>query len=238
MRTKRKTKLLHSGIVVVIAVGLKAFYSTASVNDLRWVLAPTTFLVELVTGERFFFESYAGYMNTDRSFLIADSCSGMNFLIAAFLMIAMILIWRSDLPSWPTFLFSFPFAYAATIAANTVRITVAIKLHRMEEPMIWVNPERLHRLQGIFIYFGFLLLIFLLLDRTRHYDARRNPLRYLMPLSIYWVITLGVPILNGAFNSGIDIREHLIFVFVTPIVILAPLFLIELVRRMRTNLFL
>lgn len=238
MKRVDTTRLVQTAVALGVAGGLKTFYSTSSVNDLKGILAPTTFLVELVTGERFYFESYAGYMNTDRSFLIADSCSGMNFLIAAFLMIAMILIWRSDLPAWATIPLSFIFAYAVTIAANTVRIAVAIKQQRMEEPMIWVNPEQLHRLQGIFIYFGFLLLIFLLLDRTRSYDTRRNPLRYLIPLSIYWVITLGVPILNGAFNSGIDIREHLVFVVVTPLLILTPLFVVELVRRMRTNMVL
>lgn len=232
------TKLGQSGVAIAVAAGLKAFYSTASVNDLKWILAPTTFLVELVTGERFYFESHAGYMNTDRSFLIADSCSGMNFLIAAFLMIAIMLIWRADLGVWVSAPLSLAAAYAATIVANTVRIAVALKQHRMEEPMIWVNPEQLHRLQGIFIYFGFLLLIFLLIDRTEHYEERRNRLRYLVPVSIYWVITLGVPILNGAFNSGTDIREHLVFVVVTPLVILTPLFVIELLRQIRPNMML
>jgi exosortase K len=228
-------KLIQSAAAILLAVGLKAFYSTASVNDLRWILAPTTFLVEIVTGERFHFESYEGYMNSDFSFLIADSCSGVNFLITAFLMISLLLIWNSEFErtSWTSIPFAMFAAYAATLAANTVRISLAVKLHRMEAPSIWVNPEQLHRFQGIFIYFGFLMLIFVLFDRVRRQDSRKSLLRYLAPLAIYWVITLGVPMVNRAYARGIDLREHFVFVLLTPILVLTPLLLIEGFRRSR-----
>ena len=229
-------KLLQSCVAILLAVGLKAFYSAASVNDLRWILAPTTFLVEIVTGERFHFESYEGYMNSDFSFLIADSCSGMNFLIAALLMISLLLIWHreSDSTSWRSIPFALIVAYVFTLAANTVRISIALKLHRMEAPSIWLNPEQLHRFQGIFIYFGFLALIFILFDRIRHQESRKSLLRYSIPLLIYWIVTLGVPLLNGAYNAGIvDLREHFLFVLAMPVLIIMPLIVFETFRRMR-----
>jgi exosortase/archaeosortase family protein len=174
-------------------------------------------------------------MNADYSFLIADSCSGVNFLIAAFLMTALMLIWDrgNERQSWTSLPFSLAVAYITTIAANTVRISLAIKLHRMEAPSVWVNPEQLHRFQGIFIYFGFLVLLFVLIDRVQRQDSRKSLLRYLIPLSIYWLITLGVPLINDAYNRGIDLREHFLFVAVTPLVILMPLLMIEAVRRCR-----
>ncbi|HQU93523.1 MAG TPA: hypothetical protein PLK77_14555, partial [Pyrinomonadaceae bacterium] len=49
-------------VAAAIAFAMKLFYSTSSVDDLRWILAPTTFLVELITREKFWFESHAGYM--------------------------------------------------------------------------------------------------------------------------------------------------------------------------------
>ncbi len=55
MRKARSKKLLLTVIALVLAAGLKAFYSTAAVNDLRWILAPTTIFVEIVTGESFHF---------------------------------------------------------------------------------------------------------------------------------------------------------------------------------------
>ena len=237
MRKSGKSKLVLTAITVLLAAGLKTFYSTASINDLRWILAPTTFLVEIVTGERFHFEGYEGYLNADYSFLIADSCSGVNFLIAAFLMISLMTIWnREDRPGWKTFASSFLFSYISTLAANTVRISLAIKLHEMDgASVIWANPEQIHRFQGIFIYFGFLILLFVLLDRVQMRDSRKSLLRYILPLSVYWLITLGVPLLNGAYSRGIDLREHLVFVVVTPILIMMPLIAIETFRRIRTR---
>ena len=81
-------------VVLFCALALKQHYSSASANNLRWILAPTTALVELVSGVSFEFESHAGYMSSDRSFLIAPSCAGVNFLITAFLMLSAIRMLR------------------------------------------------------------------------------------------------------------------------------------------------
>lgn len=232
-----RKKLFLTVIALVLAAGLKAFYSTASVNDLRFILAPTTFLVEIVTGESFHFESYEGYVNADYSFLIADSCSGVNFLIAAFLMLSIMSIWNGEnrRQGWISIPFAIVVAYISTLAANTVRISLAIKLHEMKAPSIWVNPEQLHRFQGIFVYFGFLMLLFVLFDRVQRQDSRKSLLRYLIPLSVYWLLTIGVPLLNGAFSKGIDLREHFVFVVVMPVVIMTPLIAVEVVRRLRSQ---
>src|SRR5262245_29995228 len=79
------------------ALGMKWYYSAASVNQLRWILAPTTVLVEFITGRHFSFESHAGYMSSDHTFLIAASCAGVNFLITAFLMLSLRQLWRNGL---------------------------------------------------------------------------------------------------------------------------------------------
>ena len=103
--------------VLLIAGGLKAYYSYANVNDLVWVLTPTTFLVELVSGETFTFESYAGYMSSDSSFLIAASCSGINFLITAFVMLSFVEVWKehSKMPVWKLIPTALGVAYISTI---------------------------------------------------------------------------------------------------------------------------
>jgi hypothetical protein len=55
-------------VVVVLCAGLvKFYYSTASVNELRWILAPTKVLVEFITGKSFAFEAYTGYMSSDHT---------------------------------------------------------------------------------------------------------------------------------------------------------------------------
>jgi exosortase K len=91
MKTAMKQKVFWSAqllLVALCALALKFYYSTATPDELRWILAPTTLLVELLSREQFEFESYAGYMSSDRSFVIAVPCAGVNFLITAFLMLA------------------------------------------------------------------------------------------------------------------------------------------------------
>jgi exosortase K len=153
------------GLVLVCALGLKQYYSTASVNQLRWILAPTTFVVELVTGSQFEFESHAGYMSSDRSFVIAASCAGVNFLITAFLMLSLRKLWRDQENSWP-FIPAFALlAYLATVVANTVRISTAIRLQQTRIEFGGLDGNQLHRLEGIVIYFGFLMLLYLVSER-------------------------------------------------------------------------
>lgn len=233
----------QAGVVFAIAFAMKLFYSMSSVNDLRWILTPTTLFVELVTGERFWFESYAGYMNDDRSFLIADSCSGVNFLIMAFLMLCLMKLRRgmSTNVSWVFIPAALAAAYISTIVANTVRITVAMRLHRMSSDMIWINPEQLHRLEGIFIYFGFLMLLFTLAESvddlaSRRINARRSLLRQsLLPLSIYWITTLGIPVVTGAYRNGNSFWEHSLFVLITPAILILPLAFVRWVTRRPTS---
>jgi exosortase K len=114
-------------VVLLCALGLKYFYSTASPNQLRWILAPTTFLVEVLSGQSFEFESHAGYMSSDNRFLIAASCAGVNFLLTAFLMLSLRKLWRdrSQSISWFVIPLATMAAYIATLIANTARICIA-----------------------------------------------------------------------------------------------------------------
>ena len=128
-----KRKLTWSAqlaLVGLCALALKSYYSTATADELRWILAPTTTLVELLSGVRFEFESYAGYMSSDRSFVIAVPCAGVNFLITAFLMLALRRLWRERFQalSWRFIPITAMFAYAGTLIANTVRICIALEL--------------------------------------------------------------------------------------------------------------
>ncbi len=233
--------------VLLCGIALKYFYSTASVNELRWILAPTTFLVELITGASFQFESHAGYMNSDHTFLIAASCAGVNFLLTAFLMLALGQLWRnrSQTIAWTFIPFAGLIAYAATLVANTVRISTALRLHRLPPEISWLTPEQLHRFEGIFIYFGFLLLLFVASEwfgsRTNDIKPQptrssANPLglvwRVLFPLIIYYATTLGIPFANGAYRQGADFWEHLLFVVLTPLVVIIPFVTFKLIKSL------
>jgi exosortase K len=229
---RRAAQLL---VVLLGAFALKQYYSTASVNQLRWILAPTTFIVELITGSQFEFESHAGYMSADHTFLIAASCAGVNFLITAFLMLSLRKLWREQKSSW-TFIPAFAFiAYLATLMANTVRISTAIRLQQTTIDIGGLDGNQLHRLEGILIYFGFLMLLYLVSERMSEGSRTRaiapsdgfGLLRQaLFPLLIYYATTLGIPLATtfcrgGSTNNAL--WEHLAFVSSAPLILLAPL---------------
>lgn len=226
--TKRNAQLV---VVVLCAAAVKLYYSTASVDQLRWILAPTTTLVELITGSRFDFERHAGYVNDDRSFVIAASCAGVNFLLSAFLMLSLRGLWssRAQDTAWRFIPRAALCAYGATLVANTVRIATALRLRAVSSEMSWLDPSHVHRLEGIFIYFGFLLLLFVVSERmsaeggSRAEDARGLWRRTRYPLLCYYATTLGIPLANGAYRQGADFWEHALFVLLAPLLLILPL---------------
>jgi exosortase K len=231
------------------AWSLKLYYSTATVNQLRWILAPTTTVVEIVTGSRFYFEAHAGYMKSDHTFLIAASCAGVNFLITSFLMLSLRKVWkdrasgsargvRQTLLEWSFLPLSAVLAYLATILANTIRISTAL-LHRGSSEMNLLDKDQLHRAEGIIIYFGVLLALFMFSEAISQRNLRNRPLiaksssllqSYCFPLLVYYATTLGMPILNGAYHRS-DFWEHLAFVLLTPLLLVLPLVTMRISKR-------
>jgi exosortase K len=221
-------RIAQAAVVLLVALALKQFYSTASANQLRWILAPTTLLVHLASGESFQFEAYAGYITSDHGFVIAAACAGVNFLITSFVMLALGKLWRdrSEAVSWSFIPKAAVVAFATTLLANTVRIVIALQLQRTPPDIDGLSSGELHRLEGILVYFGFLLLLFVASDRGNGKKTSRLFSLALFPLLIYYATTLGIPLANSAyrqrFNSG-DFGEHFVFVLLTPLVLILPL---------------
>lgn len=245
---KRLAQLI---LILLCALTLKQFYSTANVNELRWILAPTTVLVELVSGSSFKFESYAGYINREHSFIIAASCAGVNFLLTAFLMLSLGRLWRDRARnvSWRFIPAAFVVAYLTTLVANTVRIVAALRLREISSGIGWLDANQLHRMEGIFVYFGFLLLLYMVSEKMNRevrivseqmqsvapklgggngaFSVIRNLLRTLsFPLLIYYATTLGIPLATALCRPGVvptDFWNHLLFVLLTPLIVILPI---------------
>jgi exosortase K len=225
-----KPKVIWSAqllLVLLCALGLKAFYSSATADDLLWILTPTTALVELLSGQRFEFESYAGYMSSDHRFVIAVPCAGVNFLITAFLMLALRRLWRERFQpvSWCFLPVTVMLAYVITLLANTTRIWFALGRRSDTAWVTWLTNNQLHRLEGIVIYFFFLMLLFVLTERFDRTSPRSLTRASLFPLGIYYAVTLGVPLLNGSYHRGTTFWEHSAFVIVLPLLVILPLVL-------------
>jgi exosortase K len=210
--------------VLLCALALKFYYSNATANELLWILAPTTRLVEMLSGRSFAFESYAGYVSSDHRFVIAVPCAGVNFLMTAFLMLALRRLWRERLQtvSWRFLPVTAAMAYVATLVTNTTRICIALEMQRRGVEVDGLSGNQLHRVEGIVVYFGFLLLLFMLSERM---ETAKTRTALLFPLGIYYATTLGVPLVNGSYRQGMPFWEHFAFVLVfPPIVVLLALF--------------
>ena len=214
--------------VLLCALVLKYHYSTATPDQLRWILTPTTFLVEILTGRSFTFESYSGYMSSDHTFLIAASCAGVNFLLTAFLMLALKDLWKARWTvGWRFLPINALLAYLTTLIANTVRITLALSHQQTVRESGLLSPGQVHRVEGIVVYFGFLTLLFWLTERKEASTSADWMKRAPFPLLIYYAITLGMPLANGAYRRGYGFWQHELFVVVLPLIITIPFILVR-----------
>ena len=77
-----------------------------------------------------------------------------------------------------------------------------------------------------------LILLFVISGGLRGTADRFSLLRRsFIPLLIYWLITLGMPVASGAFRSVTGFWEHFLFVVLTPLILPLPLGIFILVKR-------
>lgn len=140
--------------VVAVAYALKRHYSTASAEELRWALAPTTALVESITGLRFAAERGAGYMSESHRLVIAPACAGVNFLIIALLSLSFgFVTWvRSPARKAAFAAGCLLSAYAAMVIVNAARISIGIVLGAHLGPLGGATFEQVHRVEGVVTY--------------------------------------------------------------------------------------
>jgi exosortase K len=163
-----------AALTLAAMIALKQHYSQAAVGELTWILAPTAKLVSLATGSPFEFEAGAGYLSREHFFLIEKPCAGINFMIAALGMLAFVLSRRalSFAAAARLLAASLGLSYLAAVVINAVRILIAIWIRSHDFASSFWTAGRIHRLEGIVIYFGGLVLLHLLSQRwTRVADA-------------------------------------------------------------------
>jgi exosortase K len=155
------TRLAVIAAAVLIAWGMKHHYSVADVEDLTWILRPTTGLVSAVTGERFTWQAGEGYVSRNRLFVIEKSCAGINFMIAAFGMLVIALAHRARPGAAAIGVLggSLLAGYSAAVLINAVRIAIAMWLAAYAGSFHALTAADTHRLEGIIVYFGGLMLL-------------------------------------------------------------------------------
>jgi exosortase K len=156
-------------VLALAMFALKRHYSTAEVEDLRWILGPTSRLVGFASGSAFEFERGAGYLSREHFFVIEKSCAGLNFMIAALGMIGFGLSRDAGGARHGGWIVaqSVALSFVAAVLVNTLRILVAIWLSSADLASGWWTPARIHRLEGIAVYFGGLMVLSLTMRAPR-----------------------------------------------------------------------
>ncbi len=235
-------------LILIMAWGLKYHYSHAGAADLLWILAPTAGIVSAVSGMEFEWEADAGYMSLDRRVLIAPACAGINFLIIAFSMASFFIVPRLDCFKiqllWTGIIEVG--AYGFTLLVNAVRIMLSLYLFDADIYHGWLTVTRVHRIEGVVIYFMFLCLFFHVIryvkgrmpgmvrqvlktgglkasvSTSSHRPVgrmERVPPR-LIPLLWYAGVMILVPVLNGAYRGDPGrFSEHAITILTAGFVI-------------------
>jgi exosortase K len=211
-----KKKFIEAGIwlalIGAIALALKTHYSRADSGDLAWILGPTAWAVACLSGISFTYETGAGYVSQSHAVIIAPACAGVNFLIIAFLMAAMLGIFRLNrrLPKAGWIAFSLAAGFGLTVLVNALRIILAMALYQADIYAGWLTHAAVHRMLGIGIYLSALYAYFYLLQHMLSQTGAAGQvfaspgngpkpvfsLHSLLPVAIYLGMTVMVPLLN------------------------------------------
>ena len=205
-------------MVALIAWGLKRHYADAPVDGLSWILAPTAWLVGAITGTPFTAVPREGYFSAERLFLIEKACAGINFMIAAFAMVAFALLHRvrSAREGAGVLGVSLVASYSAAVIVNTVRIVIAMWLADHPVTLSTLTAADVHRLEGIIVYFGGLALLYEVVRRVDGGGFRSLAL----PLACYYAITLAVPVVNSVVMTSAFLRHALVVLVLPPLLLL------------------
>jgi exosortase K len=162
-----KMKICVVVCALLMAWGLKRHYADARADDLGWILSPTARLVGVMTEQRFTLQPGEGYFSPDRLFLIEKSCAGINFMVAAFGMLIFALLHRvgSGMSAARVLTVSLLAGYSAAVLVNAVRIAVAMWLAAHPGALSAFSAADVHRVEGIAVYFGGLVLLHELVRR-------------------------------------------------------------------------
>ena len=162
-----KIKLCMMTFVLLVIWGMKRYYAGASADDLWWILSPTARLVGVMTGTTFAVAPGEGYFSQAHLFLIEKSCAGINFMIAAFGLVTFALLRRieSAVSGARVLAAGLLASYAAAVLVNTARIAIALWLAAHPVALATFTPAQVHRLEGIAVYFGGLVLLYELVQR-------------------------------------------------------------------------
>lgn len=226
---------------------LKLYNSKAGSCDLEWILAPTACWVSILSGIPFENEPGVGYINHHFRFIIANSCSGVQFMLIsiATLFFSFVHRMRTNKRRFSWLGLIILASYAVTILVNGLRIVLSIYLPVHIEKTggysSFLTPERLHTMIGITVYFTSLCVIYgiaeyVLLNIVESLpkagSLKQMLFHGMVPLFWYFFIALGIPFLNKAyFKDRENFVEYAVLMTAVCMIVLSLLCIWYVMRK-------
>ena len=177
-------------------------------------------------------------MDHENRLIIASTCSGVNFMIILFCLSAYMGLKRTK-NTWTMImwiLIVMAASYSYTLIVNTIRINISIYNIKHGLFQAWFSRETIHLIEGVLVYFIFLLMYYSLLKRIINADPDEDSGWHveqiragLLPMTFYLSMTLFVPILNhGGFLPNKEFIDYAITVLATCSVVVILIFLFRI----------
>jgi len=243
---KAKSWMKQYGVIYLtgffIIFGIKYFYSKADCDELTWILAPTARWVGILSGIRFEYQPQTGYVNHALRFIIAPSCSGVQFMTITFatLLYSFVHRMRSRRVRYYWIGLCLCSSYLFTVFVNGIRIVLSVYLpHYLAGQIMhyrFMNPERLHTIIGIVTFVSGLFIIYFIADyatqKIIHLPAEGFICKWMPPMFWYFFIALGIPFLNHAYqHEGAKFIEYAMLMTAVWMVIILGFVLKSVVGR-------
>lgn len=229
MDVRRAKSLIRQNIPFYLAgalllLGMKYYYSRGDPDSLSWILAPTAWWVSALGNIPFTKVPRTGYVSHSYRFIIAASCSGLQFMMISMTALVFSYIHRMRTLKGKTgwMALSALASYLLTIFFNGFRIlfSIFIPIYLGMAGSGTAGAQRLHTIIGVAVYFTALFVI----CRLGEYVSRKcsaatgtsgretslcragcTPIRALggwaVPAFWYFSIVLGIPFLNRAYRN-------------------------------------
>ncbi|MGM5631492.1 exosortase K [Apibacter raozihei] len=152
----------HYLIVLIIITILKLIYKYSEMDDLHFLLEPTSKIVGFLNNSSSIFIKDAGYYHESLNIIINKSCSGFNFLILCFAIhiFSIIPLLYTAQQRVYAFFILFVGSYFLTIVINSCRIVLIILLNKLLVAYGF-SINWMHQAAGTFVYLFFLIVIYL-----------------------------------------------------------------------------
>ncbi len=144
-------QLMFWTLIAAAVIALKQFYSTASAEQLQWMLRPLVLLLELLSDLSFEQLPAKEWVDATHRISIVKSCAGVNFFIISFLGY----VWRqrAQRRRLRLVLQALAAAWLTALAANTLRILISVYGSDLLALGFGLSGAESHRLIGIVVYF-------------------------------------------------------------------------------------